>query len=191
MAIPVSKLDVINMALNHIGRLPVIQDTDSQDAQIISLRIDVLLPVLLRTARWNFAIKYVSDNTPNTLPFSPDYQFAYTLPFDFGQFCNLSTNCFPLSYRFVDGLLLTSIRPISYYYVVNTVDFDAITTMFYYALSLFVASDVCMVLTKDKELTDWLKIRHEESKSDAILQNDMERYIQTTPSNDFDRQSYI
>lgn len=189
--LPVSELDVVNQALLELGRLPVIQISDRADAQLIDAKIDVLLPKLLAATSWNFAIKFVNNNTPNTQSFSPDYLYAYQLPPDYGRFFKFSTNCFPLSYAFVDGLLLTSTKPIAYYYIVNNVDFDAISTLFYRALALYVAADVAFVLTNNAELAIYLEKKYEKEKSDAILLNDMERMIQTTPSNDFDRQVYI
>lgn len=191
MTLPVAKIDIINQALMEIGQLPVIQETDSQAAQLISAKIDILFPLLLLSSTWNFAIKFVSNNTPSTQSFSPDFVFTYVLPFDFGRFFKFGTNTFPLYYEFIDGLLLTNVRPVQYYYVVNNVDYSAITTAFYRALSLYAAADTCMVLTQNAPLTKYIQEKYEMDKSNAILLNDQERYIGSTPYNDFDRQTYI
>lgn len=189
--LPVSKLDVINQALIEIGRLPVTNENDSEASQLISAKIDLLLPLMVLETTWNFAIKFISDNTPNTQSFSPDYLYTYQLPFDFGRFFKFSTNCWPLTYQFTDGLLLTNVKPISYYYIVNTIDFDAFNTLFYRALAVFTASDVAFVLTNNESLAKYLLGKYLSAKSDAILFNDIERDIKTSPNNDYDRKTYI
>ena len=191
MALPVAKIDVINQALMELGRLPVISESDSQDAMLIGAKIDILLPLLLLSSTWNFAIKFVNNNTPTTVTFSPDFVYNYVLPFDFGRFFKFGSNSFPLYYEFVDGLLLTNIKPVQYYYVVNNVDFDAISTAFYRALAVFAAADSCMALTQNAGLTKYLLDKYKEEKSNAILLNDMERDVVSTPYNDFNRQTYI
>lgn len=191
MSLPVAKIDVVNQALLEIGRLPVIQISDSADAQLISAKIDILLPLLLLAAEWNFAVRFVNDNTPLTVPFSPDFTYTYQLPFDFGRFFKFGTNTFPLYYEFADGLLLTNVKPIQYYYIVNNVDYAAFTTMFYRALAVYAAADTAMVLTQNAALTKYILDKYKEEKSNAILLNDQERYIGSTPYNDFDRQTYI
>ncbi len=144
MTLPVAKIDVINQALLELGRLPVIQETDSKDAQVIGTKLDILLPVLLASTTWNFAIKFVYNNTPTTQVLSPDFVFNYVLPFDFGRFFKFSTNTFPLYYEILDNLLLVNVKPVQYYYVVNNVDYEVITALFYRALAIYAAADTCI-----------------------------------------------
>lgn len=185
--LPVSKLDVINQAMIEIGRLPVTNENDSDASQLISAKIDLLLPLMLLETTWNFAVKYISDSTPNTQQFSPEYLYTYQLPFDYGRLFRFQTNCWPLTYMITDGLLLTDILPIQYYYIVNSIDFDAFNALFYRALSLYTASDSCLVLTNNEQLTQYLAQKYEKAKSDAMLFNDMERDVRTVPYNDYDR----
>lgn len=186
-----SQLDVVNYALSEIGTLPVTSVNDNQKAQIINAKINILFPMLLTSCNWTFAIKYVFNNTPNTVPFSPDYQFAFQLPPDYGKFYKFATNVYPLVYAIVDGLLLTNINPISYYYIVNNVPFNNLTYMFYRALAIYAASDCCYVLTNNEKLAAYLQQKYKDARDEAILQNDMERDIVSTPYNDFDRQVFI
>jgi hypothetical protein len=189
--LPTAKLDVVNQALLELGRLPVVQISDSPDAQLISAKIDILLPLLLLKAEWNFAIKFRIDSTPLTQNFSTDFIYTYQLPADFGRFFKFSTTTFPLFYEFVGNLLLCNTFPIQYYYVVNTVDYAAITTMFYRALALYAAGDTCMTLTQNAPLAKYIMDKYKDDVANAILLNDQERYIQSTPYNDFDRQTFI
>lgn len=191
MSLSISEIDVVNQALIEIGRQPVVQITDSPDSKLIAAKLELLLPVFLASTVWNFAVKYVTNNTPLTVPFSPDYQYSYQLPADYGRFWKFGTNVYPLVYQFTDGLLLTDVRPVSYYYIVDSVPYDVITPLFFRALSIYVASDVAFVLTNNAELVKYLRAKYENESSNAILLNDIERDITTTPFNDFDRQVYI
>jgi hypothetical protein len=191
MALPIAKIDVINQALMELGRLPVINEHDSQDAQLISAKLDVLLPLLMLCTTWNFGLGFVNSNTPLTTTLTPDFEYNYLLPFNFGRFFKWSTNSFPLYYEIMDGILMCNIKPVQYYYVLNNVSYSAIGASFYRALALFAASDTCMALTQNAALTTYLRGKYLEEKSNAILLNDMERDVVSTPYNDFDRQTYI
>lgn len=189
-----SKLEVVNQILNELGHPPVASITNADDASIIiSPRCDLLANELLLRTTWNFAIKYVSNTTPLVNSFSPDFLYSYQLPSDFGSLDRISpqTTNFGLYYRIVDDMICTNSKPLNFYYVVNQVDYSAITIMFQRALVLYVAADVCNVLTNKEELARYLERKYEEKLNDAIRQNDMQRFVQSTPFNDFDRQVYI
>lgn len=189
--LPISKLTVINQALLEIGKLPVTNEDDSDAAKGISAKVDILLPVLLRRTRWKFAIKYIEDNTPNTLNFSPDFNYTYQLPADYGRFFMFSSLCFPIDYMIVDGLLLTNVKPVQYYYIVNTADYDALSVMFVRALAVYVAADMAPTLTNNVELIKVLNAKAREEIANAVLFDDMERRVRTTPYNEYDRQQYF
>jgi hypothetical protein len=188
---PTAKIDIVNQALMELGSLPVIQVSDTQQATLINAKIDLLFPALLAQGPWNFAIKYISDSTPLTTQFSPDFLYAYQLPSDFGRFFKWITNIWPLYYEFADGLLLTSIFPVQYYYVTNNIDFDKISILFYRALAIYVAADVAPVLTNNTVLAQYLYKKFEGERDNAYLQNDMDRLVEATPFNEYDRQTYI
>jgi hypothetical protein len=189
MSLPVSDLEIINLALIELGK-PTVDAVDAtDDSVLLSFKLDILLPVMLLAAPWNFGVKFRQDNTPLTTPFSPEYLYAYQLPADFGSFFRFLTNYYPISYQFADGMLLTSQRPIQYYYIVNAADPGALSTLFVRAVSIFIAADSCMVLTQNENLTKYLQAKYLESKSDAILFNDIQREIWQAP-NDFDRTYY-
>lgn len=190
MLTPVAKLDVVNQALIELGKMPVAAISDSEAAQILSNKIDILLPLLILSDIFNWAIKFVSNDSPLVGQFSPEWLYQYQLPADFGRFFRFITNYFPTSYAIMDGLLLTSQIPVQYYYVVNTIPFANLETTFYRALSLWTAADCCMVLTQSEKLTQYINSKFLDAKSQTILFNQTERMITSAP-NDFDRLTYI
>lgn len=188
-----SQLDVVNQALNELGRLSVTTIQDSESSQIIANKLNVLLPEMLLRTDWNFAIKFRYDNTPLTQNYSPDFVYTYQLPADYNRMDRISwqTANFGLYYRIIDGLFLTNSKPIQYYYVVNNADYSVLPPLFYRALSLYAAATCCLALTNDEQLKNYLEMEYKEKLVDALRQNDMDRYVQSTPYNDFDRQTYI
>ena len=188
-----SKLDVVNAALNELGRLPVQALEQSADSQILSAACDTFLQELVTKTDWNFLIKFVKDNNPLSQSFSPDFVYSYQLPADYSKldrFSPQSTN-FGFYYRIIDGLICTNSKPIQYYYVSNALDYAVITPLFFQALSLYLAFRRCMVITQDQALMRTLSSLYMDKMTSAILLNDMERYVETAPFNDYDRQTYI
>lgn len=188
-----NQTQIVNQVLNELGRLPVTDITLSQDTVLISNKIDVLLPELLLRTDWNFAIKFVVDNTPLTVPISTEYPYNYQLPPDYNRIDRMSWFAvnFGLIYRIIDNVIMTNTKPIQYYYVTDTVDLSKISDTFYRALVLYVASASCMAITQDEKLAAYLKLEYREKLADAVRQNDMDRMITTTPYNDFNRSTYI
>lgn len=193
MALPISRLDIVNQALTELGRLPVTNINDSEDATLLDVKLSLLLPVLLQETVWNFAILYREDSTPLTTPLTPDFSYTYQLPADYGrmfQFGNINNNL-DTPYLISNNLISTNEKPISYYYIINDVNVGAISTMFFRAIVLFIASDACLVLTENEKLTQYLKAKYEEEKGKAVNLNDMERYITGKPNNDYDRNIFV
>jgi hypothetical protein len=63
MALSFSKLSIINQALLAIGASPVANENETERSKFISEKLDQLLPLLLLTETWRFAIKYREENT--------------------------------------------------------------------------------------------------------------------------------
>ena len=190
-----AKLDVVNQALNELG-FPAVQALTSTAAStLISNKLDILLPELLLRTDWNFAIKFVTNNTPNTVNISPDYLYNYALPPDYNRMdrfsWQLSTTAFGFVYRIIDQTLMTNVRPVLYYYVTANVDYSVITPLFYRALVLYVAAESAAVLTNNIGLAKILEGKYQQKMNEAIIENDQDRMIQSTPMNYYDRQSYI
>lgn len=193
---PTSQIDVINQVLNEIGRPAIEAVSDSNDAAVIQNKLNLLLPDLLLKGEWNFAIKFVFNNTPNTITFSPDFLYSYTLPADYGRFNALSplstyNASFGLYYAIIDGLFCTNTKPLQLYYIVNNISYAVLPAAFTRALVFYCAYEVCLSLTNNLELTAYLKTKYAEAFKNAVLYNDMERMVVSTPFNDFNRQTYI
>lgn len=187
-----SKLTVVNQALQELGRLPVTAINDDDSAIVISNKLDALLPEMLLRTDWNFAIQYVSINTPLSSDFSPEFTYSYQLPFDFGRFDRFSpTITYAGNYRIVDGMLLSNVRPVQFYYVVNNISYASIPALFERALVMYVSARTCMTLTNNVQLTTYLEGEYKEALMNAILSNDMERRVVTMPYNDFDRTTFV
>lgn len=191
MALPFSKLTVINQALLALGLSPIANEKESEAAQFISEKLDSLLPILLLSETWRFAVKYREDNTPITQNFSPDYHYTYQLPFDYGHFIKLGANRFVLDFELVDGYILTNTKPFVYYYLVNTMDYSILPPIFARTLALYAASDSAVSLTQNINLANYLEAKYEKEKMNALLLNNMERDIKAAPFNDFDRVMWV
>lgn len=187
-----SQLQLVNRTLSELGRLQVTSINDSPDATYVAAKIAELFPEVLLEANWNFAVRYRTDDTPLTTPFSPDYLYAYQLPGDFGKFFKwAATGAQWPVYEFADGMLLAQTRPVQYYYIVNIADYSVLTPLFSRALILYTASKSAPSLTNNVALTQYLEKEYMKSLAKAILENDMERSVTTTPYNDFDRITYV
>lgn len=195
MAFPFSKLTVINQALLTLGLAPIANEKESEAAQFISEKLDGLLPILLLSDTWNFAVKYRDDNTPITQNFSPDYRYTYQLPFDYGRFIKLGVNRFNLkfllAFEIIDQMILTNSRPFRYYYLVNTMDYSLLPPLFARTLALYAAADSAISLTQNVSLAQLLHSQYLQEKTNAILLNNMERDIKSAPFNDFDRVMFV
>lgn len=191
MALSFSKLTVINQALSAIGASPVANENETERSKFISAKLDQLLPILLLSETWRFAIKYREDNTPITENFSPDYRYTYQLPFDYGRFVQLGHNRFVLDFAIVDELILTNNRPFTYYYAVNKIDYSIMPPLFARALALYAATDSAIPLTQNVQLANLLNTQYLQEKNNALLLNNMERDIKGAPYNDFDRVMWV
>ena len=189
MALPFSRLDVVNQALIELGRLPVTNINDSEDAELLNAKLNLLFPVLLQETVWNFGILFKEDDTPLATALFPDFTYSYQLPSDYGrlfQFGSIGVG-FDQPFIISNQIISTNQNPISYYYIVNSVSITAVSTLFFRALGLFLASDCCLVLTENEKLEVNLARKFEYWRGKAVNLNDMERYVTSMPYNDYDR----
>lgn len=190
-----SALDVVNQALNELGFPFVEVINQTPGSTLLANKVAILHPEMLLRTDWNFAIKYVNDNTPLTQNISPDFLYNYQLPSDYNRMDRFSwffnSTAYGFYYRIIDNVIMTNFRPISYYYVVNNADLGVISALYYRALVLYAAAESAVVLTQNEKLARELELKYRDKLNDAIRQNDMDRYVASTPINDFDRQAYI
>lgn len=187
-----SLLNLTNRALSELGRLPVTAVEDSPDAQFVQNKILELYQEVLLDYNWNFAVVYVSNFSPETTNFSPDYVYSYQLPGNYGKFFKWATTGaqWPI-YQIVDGLMLANTLPIQYYYIANDVPFEVWPPLVARQLVLYAAAKCAPTLTNNTDLTKYLENEYMKARIKAILQNDMERSVTSTPYNDFDRITFV
>jgi hypothetical protein len=185
-------LQLVNRTLSELGRLSVASIDESPDAQQASAKIYELEPELYLVSNWSFLVKFILDNTPLTFNFSPDYQYTYQVPTDFGRFFRSQNtgSQWPI-YEFADGYLLAQVKPVGYYYIVNQAAPEVYTPLFARALVLYAAAKLAPTLTNNVPLTVYLEKEYEKLISKASVQDDMLNPHFQTPYNDFDRLTYV
>lgn len=187
-----SQLQLVNRCLSELGQLPVQAITDSDASQYVANKIAELLPECLLEYNWNFAIVYIEDSTPLVSNFSPDYVYSYQLPGNFGKFFRWANtgSQWPI-YAFMDGMLLAQVLPVQYYYIVNACAYEVLPPLFSRYLILYAAAKSAPTVTNNVQLTAYLEKEMMKAQARAILQNDMERSVSSTPYNDFNRITYV
>ena len=187
-----TQLQLVNRTLSELGRLAVSSIDESPDAQQANAKLLELVPELYLVYNWTFLVKYTFNNTPLTFNFSPDYSYTYQLPGDFGSFFKWQTtgSQWPI-YEFADNYLLAQVKPVGYYYIVNQADPSVYTPLFARALVLYAAAKLAPTLTNNVQLAGYLEKQYEIMIAKAIIQDDQQRSITSTPYNDFDRITFV
>lgn len=187
-----SLLDLTNRALSEIGQLPVETISDSNSSLVVSNKILELYREVLLDYNWNFAVVYVADYSPETVNFSPDYVYSYQLPGNYGKFFKWADtgSQWPI-YAIWDGLLLANTLPVQYYYIANDVPFEVWPPLVARLLVLYAASKCAPTLTNNLQLATYLYKQYEDARNKAIIENDMERSVMSTPYNDYDRITFV
>ena len=187
-----TQLKLVNRTLSELGRPSVSSVYESPDALAADAKLYELVPELYLEANWSFLVKFVINSTPLSTNFSPDYQYSYALPGDFGRFFKWQAtgSQWPI-YEFLDGMLLAQTLPVGYYYIVNQASPEVYTPLFARMLVLYTAAKLSPTMTNNVQLTTYLMKEFEIMKARAITQDDMLNSIQATPFNDFDRVTFV
>lgn len=187
-----SELQLVNRALAELGKPAVSKLSDSFQAQYLANKIAELHPELLLCDNWVFAEVYVSNSTPLSNNFSPDYVYSYQLPANFGRFYRWATSGaqYPI-YQFCDGLLLANTNPVMYWYIVNDAAYTVLPPLYARALVLYAAAKSAPTLTNDVALAKYLDNEYEKMINKAIKFNATQRPIVGMPYNDFQRITFV
>lgn len=187
-----SIVDMVNRTLSELGKLPIVAVSDSDFALVVSNKLAELAPEVLQDYNWNFAVAYVANYSPETTNFSPDYVYSYQLPGDYGKFFAWATTGaqWPI-YAIIDGMMLANTLPIQYYYIRNYVDFQFWPPLVARMLVLYTAHELAAVYTQNPAMEKVLQDKYEKMRVKAITWNDMERSVQSTPYNDFNRITFV
>jgi hypothetical protein len=189
-----TELQLVNRCLAELGRDNVSKITDSPDAIYVDNKINELFPEVIQDCNWDWAIAYREDSTP--LPpdqnFSPDYTYTYLLPANYGKFFKwAATGAQWPTYEIVLPYMLAQTLPIQYYYITNSASYESMVPLTARLLVLYAAAKSALVLTNNAELAVYLENQYEKARVKAIVFNDMERSVQGTPYNDYDRITFI
>lgn len=185
-------IELVNRTLSELGRPNVDALGATPDAMYVQNKIIELAPEVLLEYRWTWAVKYITDSSPLTVNFSPDYVYSYQLPGDFGRFFKwASTGAQWPYYEIVDGLMLANTLPIQYYYIISDADLTVWPPLPSRMLVLYAAAKSAPTLTNNIQLAGYLEGEYTKIRTRAIQQDDMERSVQSTAYNDFDRVQFI
>jgi len=187
-----TQLQLVNRTLSELGRPAVAAIDESPDAEQVNAKLLELAPELYLVYNWTFLVVYTFNNTPLTFNFSPDYNYTYQLPGNFGHFFKWQAtgSQWPI-YEFADGYLLAQVLPVGYYYIVNQAVPEVYTPLFARALVLYAAAKLAPTLTNNIQLAAYLEKEYEKIIAKAITQDDMERSVSATPYNDFNRITFV
>lgn len=187
-----SELDLVNDALSLLGK-PAVDSVDANpSAQFIARKISTLHPELLLNENWIFASVNKYDNLPISPNYSDDYTYTYQLPTNFGRFFRWAkTVSQEVYYQFSDGYLLCNMKPVSYWYIINDADYEVLPPLYAKALAHYAASESCLVLTNNKDLTVYLTNQFNAALNMAIKFNNTQKPIVGAPYNDFQRIAYV
>lgn len=187
------------MVLTDLGKPTVANINDSANGALISNSINKYFPELLLVSNWNWSLKYRSDNSPSTTdPIDPSYRYAYQLPGDYGRMFRVLNQVGPSSlgsgngWTIADTFLLINNKPVKYIYQVNASDFSdgdysICSQVFLNAVSLYVSSMVCTVITNNVSLKNELTKAYQQKIVDAGRLNRYDEQVVTSPHNDYDR----
>jgi len=88
-------------------------------------------------------------------------------------------------------MLLANTLPVQYYYIANDVDFSVWPPLVARLLVLYTAAKSAPTLTNNTSLAGYLENEYMKIRAKAILENDMERSVMSTPYNDFNRITFV
>ena len=193
-----SLIELTNRTLAELGRTPIeslspsLNNPVPPEAIIVSNKILELYKEVLLDYNWNVAVVYVTNSSPLTTNFSVDFVYSYELPGNYGKFFQFAyTGADWPIYAIWDGMLLANTLPVQYYYIANDLPFETWPPLVVRYLVLYAAAKCSPTLTNNLELTKYLEIEYEKIRIRAIEQNDMERSVQSTRYNDFDRVTFV
>lgn len=181
------ELDYVNGILSELAIKNVQSINDNETSLFIYNRLRVLYVHVLQRANWNFAVEFIYDASPMVYNISPNYQYTYLLPADFGHLFKFTNQILPTVYEIVDGYLLCNSKPVQYEYIKNNQSLSVFPPLVMDMIVLYVASRVCLVLTQDIKLTSYLKSLYEERFSECVRVNAFANQIDNAKHINYDR----
>lgn len=152
-----TKVDICNMALAHLGQAPINATTDQNErARRCALFYPVALDKLLKCHPWRFADTTAQLATVDASRIPPPYKYAYARPANALQI-NKVFNETPGQFKFFEasdatGRMLVTYEPVTYVnYTRKETDTNLFDAAFVEALSWELAHQLAPTLTKSNE----------------------------------------
>lgn len=182
MAIPTTKISLVNQVMNELGRPAVVQAEDDPWSIVIEQGMDDDIQYLLGEHTWTFARKLFTSSSPNVYNPSIYYNYAYTLPPDFLSLYNQNGS---LQYQVLQNSLCINDNPVTYYYIANTIDYTILPWYFIRLIRYYRASNVALDLTQNTNVEQAKKQLYINELANAKIQDIMREPINEMPYNPY------
>lgn len=198
-----NKVDIVNLALAHLGQSPISDfDASNDSARKAKLLFDIARRKTMRAHPWNFAtaqekgilISLGSDENGEEKEFSPNMPFAYAYPNCLKVIKVFYPHCEHLyreEYKVFylpeqkRKIIAAKDKDLWIEYIADITDCAIFDDMFVYAFSLCLAADLAAALGLDTKKAQLIYQKYLNEISDAQLENSREklyRFAKISPS---------
>lgn len=151
-------IEIINIALSHLGAGNIQNLTEgSNESKAANVYYDITRRAVLQKYNWSFATKVESLALLTEQP--RDFAFAYQLPTDMVKVINIvpeTEHYYPKgnssAFEIRGTQLLTDVEDANIVYVYDDEDTNTFDDMFINAFSHYLASQMAIRITKDRDL---------------------------------------
>ncbi len=166
-----SAADICNMALDYLGtgNITSLEEAHSDNAKLCNRWYDVTRKSLLKDLNASFAIK---RQTLAVLSSAPVYgrTYQYQLPADCIKLLNVDGPLDIQDYQIEDNkVLYDSNSSLNVRYIYNCQDVAIFDDEFKECLALYIASNICMQITKDIKLTSYINQLKKQKYNDTAF----------------------
>lgn len=173
----ISKTDIANKALGHLGQDPIIDLDQDQSVRGSAIRevYDQTLKEVLRDFDWKFAT-FRKDLNADGSYIAEDYSYRYILPTlpEFLRFLNI-VNDPRAPYAFEHGYLYTNLSSVRLRYIGKVTDPNQFDATFIETFALKLAGVRGYKITMDQSKADGFLAKYEKLKIDAQTNDSQEK----------------
>ncbi|AIZ01365.1 major tail subunit [Vibrio phage QH] len=157
-----SLVSIYNKALAHVGAKPVLSETDANTrAEMCNAMYEFALRSALEAREWSFAAMRVRLLPDPLITPAWGYNYGYRLPNDCIRVCEVRDgNSYNIDWAIESGFLYATRPTVDVKYNRLVEDPNTFTPTFVEALSLKLASDICIPLTENRGLGNDLISRY-------------------------------
>ena len=187
----ISKVGIANLALNKLGQSAIASFTeDNARALAVNLVYDISLDTVLRTHRWNFALKRASlTRLSDTPPFG--FSYYYQLPGDFVRLARMEL--LSSDFRIEGDRLLSDSDTAKIIYVHHATNTNLYDPLFVQAFVHRLAADLARQLTGSIDTVSQMEqlsklaideARYIDSLESPDLQHEPSNFVESRVSGD-------